>query len=58
MPKMVVSLPVTTSIPTTLRPPHTTVGDHMPTYMPGFMMPLVSRDFPYGANCDDDRIIE
>lgn len=27
---------------------HTPIGDIRPSYMPGFKMPLVSRDFPYG----------
>lgn len=45
---VVVSLSGKTSIPTNPRATHATIGDPRPSYVPGFTIPPISRDFFYG----------
>lgn len=47
LPGVVVSFPIVTSILTTPSSTHTTIGDPKPSYVLGFTLPMVFRDFPY-----------
>lgn len=45
---MVVSLPLVTNIQTTPKATQVIVGDPTPPYVPSFILPLSTRDYPHG----------
>lgn len=48
LPSGVVSFPPVANIPTTPKTTLAIVGDPTPPYLPSFMLPLITRDYPYG----------